>query len=353
MLEYLGTEGTYKRVERRPGVLLLADIKRKSKPVAKNGSASLWDIGDGVLCLEFHTKMNALDGDVMDLLARALDIVKRTAKALVIYNEGSNFSVGANIGLGLFAANLALWPMIEELETKGQAVYKAVKYAPFPVVAAPAGMALGGGCEITLHASAVQAHAESYVGLVETGVGLVPGWGGCKELLFRHALRNASSLKGPRGPMPPVVAAFETIGLAKVSKSAAEAQDLLLLRAGDGITMNRDRLLADAKAKALALAKDYQPPKPEPISLPGPTGAAALGLALDDFHHQGKATDYDMVVSAKLARVLTGGDADMLDETIEDKLLALEREAFLSLIREPCTLARIEHMLETGEPLRN
>jgi 3-hydroxyacyl-CoA dehydrogenase len=353
VLEYLGTDGAYKRVERRPGVLLLADIKRRSKPVAKNGSASLWDIGDGVLCLEFHTKMNALDGDVMDLLQKSLDTVKRSAKALVIYNEGSNFSVGANIGLALFAANLALWPLIEELETKGQAVYKAVKYAPFPVVAAPAGMALGGGCEITLHASAVQAHAESYVGLVETGVGLVPGWGGCKELVLRHALRNASSLKGPRGPMPPVVAAFETIGLAKVSKSAAEAQDLLLLRAGDGITMNRDRLLADAKAKALALAKDYQPPKPEPISLPGPTGAAALGLALDDFHHQGKATDYDMVVSAKLARVLTGGDADMLDETTEDKLLALEREAFLSLIREPRTLARIEHMLETGKPLRN
>jgi 3-hydroxyacyl-CoA dehydrogenase len=348
-LEYLGVDGAYKTVERRPGVLLLADIKRKSKPVAKNGSASLWDIGDGVLCLEFHTKMNALDGDVMDLLQKSLDTVKRTAKALVVYNEGSNFSVGANIGLGLFAANLALWPMIEELETKGQAVYKAVKYAPFPVVAAPAGMALGGGCEIVLHAAAVQAHAESYIGLVETGVGLVPGWGGCKELVFRHALNP----KRPHGPLPPVVAAFETIGLAKVSKSAAEAQDFLLLRPTDGITMNRDRLLADAKAKALSLAKDYQPPKPLPISLPGPTGAAAIGLAVDDFHHQGKATDYDMEVSARLARVLTGGDADMLDEITEDKLLALEREAFLSLIREPRTLARIEHMLETGKPLRN
>ena len=348
-LEYLGTDGAYKKIDRRPGVLLLADIKRKSKPVARNGSASLWDIGDGVLCLEFHTKMNALDGDVVDLLAKSLDTVKRTAKALVIYNEGSNFSVGANIGLGLFAANLALWPMIEELETKGQTVLKAMKYAPFPVVAAPAGMALGGGCEITLHASAVQAHAESYIGLVEAGVGLVPGWGGCKEMLYRHTLNP----KRPHGPMPPVVATFETIALAKVSKSAAEAQEFLLLRPTDGITMNRDRLLADAKAKALELAKDYQPPKPQPISLPGPTGAAALGLALDDFHHQGKATDYDMVVSAKLARVLTGGDADMLDETTEDKLLTLEREAFLSLIREPRTLARIEHMLETGKPLRN
>jgi 3-hydroxyacyl-CoA dehydrogenase len=349
VLEYLTVAGDYKRVERRPGVLLLADIKRKSKPVARNGSASLWDIGDGVLCLEFHTKMNALDGDIMDLLLRSLDIVKRSQKALVIYNEGSNFSVGANIGLGLFAANLALWPLIEELETKGQSVYKAVKYAPFPVVAAPAGMALGGGCEIVLHSAAVQAHAESYIGLVETGVGLVPGWGGCKELVFRHALNP----KRPKGPLPPVVAAFETIGLAKVSKSAAEARDLLLLRPADGVTMNRDRLLADAKAKALALAVDYQPPKPQPISLPGPTGAAAVELALNDLHAQGKATDYDMVVAGKLARVLSGGDTDMTDETTEDQLLALEREAFLSLIREPRTLARIEHMLETGKPLRN
>jgi 3-hydroxyacyl-CoA dehydrogenase len=349
VIEYLTVEGDYKRVERRPGVLLLADIKRKSKPVAKNGSASLWDIGDGVLCLEFHTKMNALDGDVMDLLQKSLDTVKRSAKALVIYNEGSNFSVGANIGLVLFAVNLALWPLIEELEAKGQSVYKSVKYAPFPVVAAPAGMALGGGCEIVLHAAAVQAHAESYIGLVETGVGLVPGWGGCKELAFRHALNP----KRPKGPLPPVVAAFETIGLAKVSKSAAEAQDLLLLRPTDGITMNRDRLLADAKAKALALAVDYQPPTPQPISLPGPTGAAAVELALNDLHAQGKATDYDMVVAGKLSRVLSGGDTDAIDETTEDRLLALEREAFLSLIREPRTLARIEHMLETGKPLRN
>src|SRR5215469_532979 len=351
-LQYLGRDGAYAPVKRRPGVLLLADIKRRAKPVVRNGSASLWDIGDGVLCLEFHTKMNALDGDSMAMLAKGLDTVKKSngaMKAMVVYNEADNFSVGANVGLGLFAANVALWPFIEEGEMQGQNAYKAVKYAPFPVVSAPAGMALGGGCEVLLHSAAVQAHAESYIGLVETGVGLVPSWGGCKELVFRHALNP----KRPQGPLPPVVAAFETIGLAKVSKSAAEAQDLLLLRQSDGVTMNRDRLLADAKAKALALAQGYQPPKPQPISLPGPTGAAAIGLALDDFHHQGKATDYDMVVSQKLAHVLSGGDADMLDETTEDKLLALEREAFLSLIREPRTLARIEHMLETGKPLRN
>ncbi|MGE5202295.1 MAG: 3-hydroxyacyl-CoA dehydrogenase, partial [Acidobacteriota bacterium] len=203
--------------------------------------------------------------------------------------------------------------------------------------------------EILLHSAAVQAHAETYAGLVEVGVGLVPGWGGCKELITRHVLNK----KRANGPMPPLSAAFETIGLAKVAKSAAEARDMMILRESDGITMNRDRLLADAKAKALALAKDYQPPKPQPINLPGPTGAAALGLALHDLHLQGKATDYDMIVAGRLARVLSGGDTDITEEIIEDKLLGLEREAFQSLIREPRTLARIEHMLDTGKPLRN
>jgi 3-hydroxyacyl-CoA dehydrogenase len=348
-LEYLSVAGAYKKVERRPGVLLLEDIKRRSKPVLRNASASLWDIGDGVLCLEFHTKMNAFDGDIMDLLAKSLVEVKRAHKALVIYNEGSNFSVGANVGLALFAANLALWPLIEELEVKGQTVFKAVKYADMPVVAAPAGMALGGGCEMLLHSTAVQAHAETYAGLVEVGVGLVPGWGGCKEMMIRHT-RNP---KRPGGPIPPLAEAFQAIGLAKVSKSAAEARDMLILREGDGVTMNRDRLLADAKAKALALAKDHKPPKSEPISLPGPTGEAAMALALDDLHHQGKATDYDMVVAGKLAHVLSGGDTDITEEITEDRLTALEREAFQALIREPRTLARIEHMLETGKPLRN
>jgi 3-hydroxyacyl-CoA dehydrogenase len=267
----------------------------------------------------------------------------------VVYNEAENFSVGANVGLGLFAANIALWPIIEGTEVAGQTTYKNVKYAPFPVVSAPSGMALGGGCEVLLHSAAVQAHAESYIGLVETGVGLVPGWGGCKELV----LRQFTNPKRPGGPIPPLLQAFETIALAKVSRSAAEARDALMLRPGDGITMNRDRLLADAKTKALALAKDYQPPKPVPLNLPGPSGAAALKLGITDLVHQGKATAYDAVVAEKLAEVLSGGDTDVTQETSEDQLLALERRAFQSLIREPKTLARIEHMLDTGKPLRN
>jgi 3-hydroxyacyl-CoA dehydrogenase len=351
-LEYLKVDGSYAPVKRRPGVLLLADIKRRSKPAARNASASLWDVGDGVLCIEFHSKMNALDLDSMAMLSRGLDTVKKSNgafKAMVVYNEADNFSVGANVGLFLFAANLALWPFLEEGLAQGQNAYKAVKYAPFPVVSAPGGMALGGGCEILLHSAAVQAHAESYLGLVETGVGVIPGWGGCKELLTRQV----TNTRRPGGPIPPLMQTFETIALAKVSRSAAEARDTLMLRPDDGITMNRDRLLADAKAKALKLAASYQPPKPAVLNLPGPTGAAALKLGINDLVHQGKATAYDAVVAEQLAGVLSGGEADITQETTEDQLLALERRAFVALIHHAKTLARIEHMLDTGRPLRN
>jgi 3-hydroxyacyl-CoA dehydrogenase len=270
-------------------------------------------------------------------------------QAMVVYNEGDNFSVGANVGLGLFAANVALWPLIEEGQTGGQNAYKALKYAPFPVVGAPAGMALGGGCEILLHCAAVQPHAESYMGLVETGVGLVPGWGGCAAMVARHV----QNPKRPGGPIPPLAQAFETIALAKVSKSAEEARDLLILRPEDRVTMNRDRLLADAKARALELAGDYAPPKPPVLNLPGPTGAAALRLGVNDMVLQGKASAHDAKVAGHLAEVLSGGDTDVTLETTEDQLLALERRAFQALIRESKTLQRIEHTLETGKPLRN
>jgi 3-hydroxyacyl-CoA dehydrogenase len=352
LIRQRGADGEWTKLARRPGVLLLSDVKRAGAPVAKNGSASLWDIGDGVLCLEFHSKANALDADSLGMIRIAQEKITKSAGkniALVIHNEADNFSVGANVGLALFAANIALWPFIEEGEASGQKILKEMKYAPFPVVSAPSGMALGGGCEILLHSSAVQAHAESYIGLVEVGVGLVPGWGGCAEMTYR-AYTNKH---GPRGPIAPLAGIFETIGLAKVSKSAEEARDLLYLRRNDGITMNRDRLLADAKARALSLVKDYQPPKPEPLHLPGPTGAAAIGLSLDDLHRQGKASDHDLLVAGKLAEVLSGGDTDITAETSEDQLLALERKAFQSLIRTPKTLARIEHTLETGKPLRN
>jgi len=349
-LQYLSVDGAYLDVPRPEGVLLLEDIKRAGEPLIRNGSASLWDIGDGVACLEIHTKLNAIDPDVLTIVEKAIAIVAADHKALVIYNEGSNFSAGANVGLALFAANTALWPMIEGLIEQGQKAYRKLKHAPFPVVAAPSGLALGGGCEILLHSDAVQAHTESYIGLVEAGVGLVPGWGGCTELLTRLA----ADPKRPKGPMPPVVEAFDTIGTAKVAKSAFEARELGFLREGDGITFNRDRLLVEAKAKALELAEDYAPPEPVELTLPGPAAGAALRFALKDLRLKGAATEHDMVVAGHLAEVLSGGAAaDVTEPMAPEAVLALERKAFMTLIKTEPTLARIEHTLETGKPLRN
>jgi 3-hydroxyacyl-CoA dehydrogenase len=348
-LQHLLPGGGYADVERPDGVLLLEDVKRRSEPVARNGSASLWDIGDGVLCLEFHSKMNAIDLDTLAMVDKAIAIVAKDFRALVIYNEGSNFSVGANIGIALFAANAAVWPMIEDTVAKGQKTYRKLKHAPFPVVAAPAGMALGGGCEICLNADAIQAHAETYAGLVEAGVGLIPAWTGTTELLTRWMQQKGR----PGGPMPPIAQAFETIGMAKVAKSAAEAKDLLLLREGDGITMNRDRLLADAKAKALAMVEGYAPPGKALVALPGPTARVALEMAVDGLRLKGAATTHDQVVARQLAVVLSGGDTDITESLGDDDLLGLERQAFMTLVRQPATLARMEHMLETGKPLRN
>ena len=347
--QVLGADGSYGDVVRPDGVLLLDDIKLTAKPLLKNGSAALWDIGDGVAALEFTSKMNAIDGEILKLIGQAVPLVASRFKALVIYNEGGNFSAGANLGLAMFAVNIAAWGEIEKLVSGGQMALKALKYAPFPVVAAPAGMALGGGCEIVLHADAVQAHAESYIGLVECGVGLVPGWGGCGEMLARW-----QAMPGlPKGPMPAMTKVFETISTATVSKSAAQAVELGFLRPTDGISMNRDRLLADAKARALALAPGYQPPAPPTYRLPGAGGKAAIALAVAGFRAQGKATPHDVVVSAHLADVLTGGEADLVDTVTEGDLLALERKAFLALVRNPATQDRVEHMLTTGKPLRN
>ncbi|MDP8983621.1 MAG: 3-hydroxyacyl-CoA dehydrogenase NAD-binding domain-containing protein [Pseudomonadota bacterium] len=347
--QYLGTDGSYHDLRRPDGVLLLEDIKRVSQPVLRNGSAAVWDIGDGVLCFEFTGKSNSLDDQVMALLAKTIPLVRDPYKALVIYNEGRNFSVGANLGLALFAANIAAWSEIEKLVAAGQQTYKALKYAPFPVVSAPSGMALGGGCEILLHSDAVQAHAETYIGLVECGVGVVPAWGGCKEMLSRWS----SSGLLPRGPMPAPSKVFETVSTATVSKSGAEAKELLFLRPTDGITMNRYRLLADAKALALKLAVGYAPPQPVELKLPGVAGKLAFSMAAEGFHHRGLATEHDMVVSEALADVLSGGSKDLIDIVDEDELLTLERAAFMRLVKTPATLARIEHMLVNGKPLRN
>lgn len=336
----------YAPLVRPEGVLLLSDIKLRSKPIAKNASAALWDLGEGVACLEFTSKMNSLDPEIMKMIHKAIEIVQKDYKALVIYNEGSNFSAGANLGLALFAMNVAMWPLIEEIVKGGQDAYKALKYAPFPVISAPSGMALGGGCEILLHSDAVVAHAESYIGLVEVGVGIVPAWGGCKEMLHR-SLKNK---RGPGGGMAAVAKVFETIGTAKVAKSAFEAKELLFINEADPIVMNRDRVLAAAKDKALAMVEGYAPPESMTFNLPGAAARVSMNMAVKAMVKIGKASAYDEEISKKLAYILTGGEDDA---TTEDEILALEREAFMALVRNPKTHARVESILETGKPLRN
>jgi len=345
----LGVDGVYHDVVQPAGVVLLADIKRASRPVLTNRSASVWDIGDGVLCLEFHSKMNSLNPFSLSMIRKTVKTVASDYRALVIYNEGSNFSVGANIGLLLIAMKLRAWFAVRYLVHSGQDVYGTLKYAPFPVVGAPSGMALGGGCEILLHCDAIQAHAETYTGLVEVGVGIIPGWGGCKEML----LRWVQNPKRRRGPMPAVIKVFETLGMAVVAKSAAEAQALLILRPEDRITMNRDRLLADAKTRALELVDSYTPPDKPEIALPGATALAAMGMAIGGFRLSGKATPHDVTVGNALAEVLSGGQTDMTETVTEQDLLDLECQLFVRLAKNPATMARVQHMLKTGKPLRN
>ena len=339
--------GQYHPVQRAKGIFLLADAKRQHAPVLTNRSASLWDVGDGVACLELHSKMNTLDHDNLSLLGQSIACVKHNFAALVIHNDSEHFSAGANLSLLPLAIHNQDWATVEQLIDLGQQTYLALKYAPFPVVGAPSGLALGGGCEILLHCDAIQAHAELYMGLVEVGVGLIPCWGGCKEYLQRCLAHQKNGL------IPPISAAFETIALAKVSKSAADAQDLLFLAASDGITANKNRLLAEAKAKALLLTTHYQAPQAPLYTLPGKTAKIRLSLGINALHSLGKASDYDVVISHYLADILSGGDCDMTLALTENELLTLEKKAFLALVQQSGTLARLEHLLKTGKTLRN
>ena len=348
----LSTEGHYLLVPRPAETFNVADLKRRQgRAIKRNGSASLWDAGDGVLLVEYHSKLNAMDPMSMEMLLAAVDLAENEGwKGILIANDAAHFCAGANLGLALFAANLAAWKEVNGFISLGQEAYQALKYAEVPVVAAAAGMCVGGGCEVLLHCDAVQAHAESYIGLVEVGVGIVPGWGGCKEMLAR--LPEFGLVSG--GPMGAPMKAFENIGTAKVAKSAEQARELGYLRPSDRITMNRDRLLADAKARVLELAEDYTPPEPHTYRLPGPSGRLALQMALDDLARTGQATPHDVVVVGELANVLTGGpDADVTVELTEDDILALERAAIARLASTVETLDRMEHMLAKGKPLRN
>jgi 3-hydroxyacyl-CoA dehydrogenase len=346
----LSPSGEVVQVSRPPETLTVADLKRRGKPIQRNASASIWDAGDEVLLVEYHSKMNAMDPLSMEILLAAVDMAEYGDwKGILIANDSNNFCAGANLGLALFGANLAAWKDVEDFIALGQEAYQALKYAEVPVVAASTGVCVGGGAEVLLHCDAVQAHSESYVGLVEVGVGIVPGWGGCKEMLARLSAFGIA----PNGPMGAVMKAFEMIGTAQIAKSAEQARRMGFLRPDDRVSMNRDLLLADAKARVLELADDYTPPEPHTYHLPGATGRAALDMAVSDLSRSGQATPHDVIVTGELANILTGGDTDMLDELSEDDILAMELAAISKLSRNEATLARMEHMVQTGKPLRN
>lgn len=330
---------SYDLLEERPGVIVLSDIKRARGVVRGNPGATLIDIGDGVLCLEFHGKMNVLGDDQVEMIQASIEEASRDHDALVIANQGENFSAGANLMLILLAAQESDWEEIDAAVRRFQQANMAVKYAPRPVVAAPFGLALGGGCEVALHAARIQASAELYMGLVETGVGLIPAAGGCKEMLMR--------LGDPRRAM-------ELIGLAKVSASAADAGQLGFLRPADCVSMNPERLIADAKAAALALAPTWAPGVPRgDIRVSGDAGYALLEIGAWLAHQGHYISEHDLHIAGKLAYVLSGGRLTGEQVVSEQYLLDLEREAFLSLCGHPKTQDRIQHMLKTGKPLRN
>lgn len=343
-------DGSHRPVARGEGVITIADLKLAGKPVSDYGPAALWDLGDGVACLEFRTKMNTFSKELLDAIGQAIIDVGKGFKALVIGSDSPVYSAGADLRVFLDTVEKGGAEALGTFIDQGHSTFKALKYAPFPVVGAPSGLAFGGGCEILLHCDAIQAHAELTIGLVETRIGVVPGWGGCKEML----VRSYAAKDEVRGPVAPAIAAFNLIAPARVSGSAFEARKLGFLHATDGITMNRDRLLADAKAKALSLCEGYVPPEPPLVALPGPSGEAAILNILEGEALAGRATAHDLVVGKALATVLTGGpSADPLRPLSEDEIIALERQAFISLFAEPATIARVQHMLATGKPLRN
>jgi 3-hydroxyacyl-CoA dehydrogenase len=318
---------------------ILRCAREREKVVATNPGASLIDIGDDVLAVSLHSKMNAIGGDALDMLQRGVREASRNFAALVVGTEAQNLSVGANLMLLLLEAQEGKWDEIDAMVRAFQTATTGLRYSDVPVVVAPLGLTLGGGCEIMLHGDRVQAAAESYIGLVEVGVGLIPAGGGTKEMLLRHGAQRA----------------FETIGFANVSTSAADARRLGLLREVDSITMNRDRLIYDAKERALARAREgyVRPEKPVAIPVGGDAVRATLDLGVHLAWRGGRITDHEAFIGRKLSWVLAGGSLPGGAKVSEDHLLDLEREAFLGLCGERKTLERIQYTLKTGKTLRN
>jgi 3-hydroxyacyl-CoA dehydrogenase len=346
-------ETSYRTADQPPGLILLRGGQPTPPAIRRSADASLRDLGDGALCVEFHSKMNTIGPGILAMIHTGLQELARNFDAMVIGNQGSNFSAGANLLLLLLEIQEQNWGEIDQMIRQFQQLTLAIKYSPKPVVAAPFGMTLGGGCELVLAAPCAQAAAETYIGLVETGAGLIPAGGGTKEML----LRTMDKLPPGADALAALRELFKTISFATVSDSAAEARRLGFLRPSDGVTMNPDRLLADAKKVALELARGgYRPTHSGPradVRVLGQGALAELKIGIHQALRGDFITEHDALVAGKLAHVLCGGNLIGAATVSEQYLLDLEREAFLSLCGEPKTQARMEHMLKTGKPLRN
>jgi 3-hydroxyacyl-CoA dehydrogenase len=335
-----------------PDLQILRSARDQNRIVKKNAGASLVDLGDGVLCVEFHSKMNSIGGDTVQMLQAGVKEAAKNGQALVVGNDAPNFSAGANLMLVLLEAQEGNWDELDMMIRAFQQATMSLKYSPVPVVVAPAGLTLGGGAEIALHGDRVQASAETYLGLVEVGVGLIPGGGGTKEM----TVRAMAQLPTPQSdPLPYIQKAFEAVALAKVSTSGPDAMRIGYLAPTDAFTMNRERLITDAKAKALERAREgYHAPAPRTaIPVGGESVTAALSLGVHLAWRAGRASDHDALIGRKLAHIFGGGALPHATTVSEQYLLDLEREAFMSLLGERKTLERIQHTLKTGKPLRN
>lgn len=350
--QFFYDNGTYEKIVRNKKEIDLNTLKKQNNIIKKNSGASLIDLGDDVLLLEFHSKSNAIGFDIIRMIHFAIDEVEKSYKGLVIGNKGKNFSVGANLGMILMEALDDNFFEIDFIVRLFQKAMLKIKYCSKPVVAAPFGMTLGGGAEICLPASRIQASSETYIGLVEVGVGLIPGGGGCKELYIKNLNRIPNGVEFDLQTIANRV--FETIAKAKVSTSAYEAKDLHFLTDQDSITMNSDHLIYDAKQLVLSLYKDgYTPPVRRKVPVVGETGYATLLLGAQAMHLSGYISDYDLHIAKKLAYVIAGGKVPFGTEVDEQYLLDLEREVFLSLVAEHKSKERMQYMLTRGKPLRN
>jgi 3-hydroxyacyl-CoA dehydrogenase len=351
----------YNPIPAPAGVWSVTVATKSNGVVKKNSGASLVDLGDGVACIEFHSKMNSIGADIVQLVAQALKPggPGDNFDAFVITNDAQNFSVGANLMLLLMSIQEQEWDDIDLAIRQFQGMTQAIKFSAKPVVAAPFGLTLGGGTEISLHTAARQPHAELYMGLVEVGVGLLPGAGGCKEMLLRASDSAQSIRKDGRGEsvetMEAMKKAFETIATAKIATSAYEARGLGFLSPSDNVTMNRERLLSDAKARALELVRSgYEPPqRRNHIPAPGENILAALKMGVHLMRQGEYISDHEVKIGTKVAEVLCGGNVSPGTPVSEQYILDLEREAFKSLCGERKTQERIQYTLKTGKTLRN